>query len=108
MQDPVLANFIEYMKLVLEHAKIDYLKKINKIKHYEETFEDNKEFETRIDDSLFIRLDMLNTKEKQLIEMLYIKGFSYKEISEMTKETISALEKRRYRAIQKIKKDLEE
>lgn len=108
MKDPVLASFIEYMKLVLEHTKIDYLKKINKIRHYEEEFEDDKKIETKIDDSIFIQLDNLNPKEKQLIEMLYIKGFSYKEISVMTKETISALEKRRYRAIQKIKKNLEE
>lgn len=108
MKDPVLASFIEYMKLVLEHTKIDYLKKIKKIRHYEEEFEDDKKIETKIDDSIFIQLDNLNPKEKQLIEMLYIKGFSYKEISVMTKETISALEKRRYRAIQKIKKNLEE
>ena len=108
MKDYVLANFIEYMKLVLEHTKIDYLKQINKIKHYEKEFEDEQSIETKIDDSIYVQLDKLSPKEKQLIEMLYIKGFSYKEISLMTKETISALEKRRYRAIQKIRKDLED
>lgn len=110
-EDVVLGEFITYMDLVLEHVKIDYLKKLRKINYYEEELNEDKkykEFEFVIDESEYVCLDKLNKKEKQLIELLYIKGFSYKEISTMTKETIAALEKRRYRAILKIKKNLEE
>ena len=108
MVDKTLARFIKYMEVALVHRRIDYIKEISKIQEYEEELTDYKVSENSIDERNFIDLDILNEKEKELFNMLYVKGFSYKEISKKTNTSVKTLELRRYRAIQKIKKKMGE
>lgn len=108
MVDKTLARFIKYMEVALVHRRIDYIKEISKIQEYEEELTDYKVSENSIDERNFIDLDILNEKEKELFNMLYVKGFSYKEISKKINTSVKTLELRRYRAIQKIKKKMGE
>ena len=103
MKDIVLARFIKYMEVVLVHRRIDYIKKLSKIKEYEGELKDYQENQKFISEKDYSILDFLNKKERELFEMLYIKGFTYKEISKMTNVSVKALELRRYRAVQKLK-----
>lgn len=43
-EDEILGKFITYMDLVLEHVKIDYLKKLRKINYYEEELNEDKKY----------------------------------------------------------------
>ena len=107
-EDVVFARFVRYMQMVLLHRRTDYIIKLNKIKDNEQSLIENNDMSISIDERSFINLDILNKKEKELLDMLYIKGFSYKEISLKTNETIKTLEIRRYRAIKKLRKNMEE
>lgn len=108
MSDIVLARFIKYMEVVLIHKRIDYIRKISKINEFEEELTDYKVKQETISEREFLDLDVLNKKEKELLELLYVKGFSYKEISKLTNVSVKALELRRYRAIQKLKSKMGE
>ena len=106
MSDIILARFIRYMEVVLYHKRVDYINKLIEIENNEEELQDykiDKTEEINFDSKDLSGFEMLNEKEKKLLELIYIKGYTYKEISEMTNETIDALEKRRYRAIKKLK-----
>ena len=51
----------------------------------------------------YLNLNILNDKERQILNLIYIKGYSYKELSEMLHTPIKTLEMRRYRAVNKLK-----
>ena len=101
--DVIFARFIRYMQKALINRRIDYIKMLNKIKDNEEELNDESNISISIDESSFINLDILSEKEKELLDMLYNKGFSYKDISLKNNEKIKTLELRRYRAIKKLK-----
>lgn len=106
--DAVLAKFINYMELALYHRKLNYLRD-KRIKHrMETTLNEDIEYESIYceDDNLETRV--LNSKEVYLLNLHYTCGLSYREISNITNETISALKLRKKRAVDKLKNILGE
>ena len=103
MKDVILARFINYMNIALENKKIKYMKKLNKISSHEEELQDYKVEKTHDIEREYLNLNILNDKERQILNLIYIKGYSYKELSEMLHTPIKTLEMRRYRAVNKLK-----
>lgn len=106
--DITLAKFINYMQIALYHRRINYFKDL---KRREETeVEINKLKEGRED---YIAMDLpttniLNDKEIYLLNLHYKHVLSYEEISKITNEKVCTLKQRRNRAVEKLKKKLEE
>lgn len=105
-QDIVLAKFIKYMTLVLDHRRIDYLEKLHTQNSNEQELNDDIYEDKNLNNLERVNLKNLSKKEREIIELLYIKGYSYSEISNITKDSISALYKRRDRAILKLKREV--
>ena len=103
MKDVILARFINYMNIALDNKKIKYMKKLNKISSHEEELQDYKVEKTHDIEREYLNLNILNDKERQILNLIYIKGYSYKELSEMLHTPIKTLEMRRYRAVNKLK-----
>lgn len=106
--DITLAKFINYMQIALYHRRINYFRdlkrreatevEINKLKEGREDY-------TTID---IPNTNVLNDKEIYLLNLHYKHGLSYEEISKITNEKICTLKQRRNRAVEKLKKKLEE
>lgn len=100
--DEIFAKFIKFMEISLYRKKIRYIKNNNQINN-EKSIESIKEL--TINQNIVVDdLPELTNKEKYILEKLYIEKFSYIELSVLTNEKIETLKKRRYRAIQKLKK----
>ena len=108
--DIVLASFINYMKLALYHRKLNYFRKMKLRRDKEVSIDELKE---KPSDNSEIEIEfpiehLLNDKERYLLELRYKYGLNYKEISTITNESVYTLWKRRERAVDKIKKVLED
>ena len=101
-EDIAKAMFISYMTLALEHARRKYLKNMNRIKEREDELPDDIEsYENFESIEEHINFSILNKKENELINLHYNKGYSYSEISNITKENPQTLYKRRNRKTKK-------
>lgn len=101
--DAVLANFINYMKLALCHKKINYLRDIRFIQKIETVLNEDIKYENIFYEDDDLEISNLNQKELYLLDLRYTYGLSYKEISDLTNETIDALKQRKKRAVNKLK-----
>lgn len=101
--DAVLASFINYMKLALCHKKINYLRDIRFIQKIETVLNEDIKYENFFYEDDDLEISNLNQKELYLLDLRYTYGLSYKEISDLTNETIDALKQRKKRAVNKLK-----
>ena len=92
------------MSKALYSKRMDYYRNLRKINDNEIYLNEMLNLETE-DNILDIKpnFELLNEKEKKLIDLLYNKGLSYKEISIITCEKIETIRKRRNRAVAKLK-----
>ena len=104
-KDIALAIFINRMKIAFLRKRIKYINKINEMNSFET--------ELSVNETIFsspfeaIKQDELNALSKDEIEILnlfYIYGYSYKEISKMKNEKVETIRKRRNRAVSKIRR----
>ena len=107
--DIVLAKFINYMQKALYHIRLNYFIDYERMRDYEVEL---KEIECQDSKDIInediSNMGVLNNNEIKLLKLLYTQGLSYKEISEITKENIETLKKRRTRALKKLKEVMEE
>lgn len=106
--DITLAKFINYMQIALYHRRINYFRELKRREAAE--VEINKLEEGR-EDYLVMDLpntNVLNDKEIYLLNLHYKHGLSYEEISKITNEKVCTLKQRRNRAVEKLKRKLEE
>lgn len=107
--DVVFAKFINYMKKALYHIRLNYFRDYEKMKDYEVKLEENEcPISKEIIKENISYIGILNKDEIKLLNLLYTQGLSYKEISVITNEKIDTLKKRRSRALEKLKKMMEE
>ena len=98
------------MKLALYHRKLNYFRKMRLRREKEVSIDELKEEPS---DNSEIEIEfpiehLLNDKERYLLELRYKYGLNYKEISTITNESVYTLWKRRERAVDKLKKVLED
>lgn len=106
--DIVLAKFIRYIQKALYHRRLNYYRNMQKIREYETSINDLSDTEEENTVITDLNMDILNNKERELVNLHYNLRLSYEQISEITGEKICTLKQRRNRAIAKLKKYLEE
>lgn len=106
--DIVFAKFINYMQLALYHTSATYFREVRKIQDYETILDESIIYEdTNIKINTY-KTSVLNNKEKLILTHRYERGLSYEQISNITNEKIDTLKKRRNRAIEKLRNEMEE
>ena len=106
--DIVLAKFINYMQLALYHRRLNYLRDMRVRQRIETPLNEEIEYESIFCEDDEIETSVLSSKELHLLNLHYDYGLTYREISNITNETISALKLRKKRAVDKLKDILEE
>lgn len=103
--DIALAIFINRMKTTFLRAKIKYINELSTRNKYEnELFPDDNLLTNDFEIGDNYILEQLKDEEIELLELFYIQGYSYKEISKMKNEKIETVRKRRNRAVSKVRK----
>ena len=105
-KDIILGKFIKYMDKALYCRKVDYFRAISKINENEMELNESLNYELENKNNFFIDFNILNQKEKYLLELHYNRGLSYTEISKITNEKICTLKQRRNRAVEKLKRKM--
>ncbi len=102
-------KFISWFQRLIVRAIIDYLnQKSNLIQTENELLNLKYDEIENIDTKLELEniLKMISEKDRMLIYMHYVEGMTFKEISEITETNLSTIKMRIYRAIEKIKRRL--
>ena len=104
--DIVLAIFIKRMKIAFLRKRIKYINELNeKINYEEELLIDDTIFSNSSDIYKLDELQQLSKDEIEILELFYIYGYSYKEISKIKSEKAETIRKRRNRAVDKLRKN---
>jgi RNA polymerase sigma factor (sigma-70 family) len=92
----------EWLFCVCRNMAIDVLKKDGKLNHGDDAFESFESSDERIDQKmereadeksqeseLMKRMKLLTKKQKEIVRLKFVEGFSYKEISNVTGHSVS-------------------
>jgi len=104
-------EFLPWFYAISNFRLNDYLKKIysnKEINNFDEVFSNFLFEETKYDEvekQQLIKkaLEILNDKQKQIVELLYLEGFSAKEVSNKMKISVSDVKVSAHRALNEIK-----
>ena len=102
-------KFISWFQRLIVRAIIDYLNQNSNLIQTEDELLNLKYDKTEnIDTKLELEniLKMISEEDRMLIYMHYVEGMTFKEISEITKTNLSTIKMRIYRAVEKIKRRL--
>ena len=104
-KDIALAIFINRMKIAFLRKRIKYINKINEKNNYEtELLVNETIFSSPFDIVKPDKLKALSKDEIEILNLFYIYGYSYKEISKIKNEKPETIRKRRNRAVSKIRR----
>lgn len=104
-KDIALAIFINRMKIAFLRKRIKYINKINEMNSFETELSVNETiFSSPFDVIKTSELKALSKDEIEILNLFYIYGYSYKEISKMKNEKVETIRKRRNRAVSKIRR----
>ena len=102
-------KFIPWFQRLIVRAIIDYLNQNSNLIQTEDKLLNLKYDEIEnIDTKLELEniLKMISEEDRMLIYMHYVEGMTFKEISEITEANLSTIKMRIYRAVEKIKRRL--
>ena len=106
--DIVLAKFINYMQKALYHSRLNYYRDFETMRECEVSINEIEDYRVKepiIDD--ISNTGVLSHKDIYLLNFHYKHGLSYTEISKITNEKVCTLKQRRNRAVEKLKRKLE-
>lgn len=106
--DAVFAKFLNYMKRALYNRTINYYRDLGKNRFVEDNYDYFYEPTYEVNQEEYINTRFLNAKEMLVLALHFEGGMTYSEISEITRENMETVKKRGQRAVDKLRKKLEE
>ena len=96
------------MKKALYNRTINYYRDLGKNRFVEDNYDYFYEPTYEVNQEEYINTRFLNAKEMLVLVLHFEGGMTYNEISEITRENMETVKKRGQRAVDKLRKKLEE